>query len=411
MSAARWSTRPSRSRSSARRWPADRCSAPSILAIPALVAARPARRATSCWPNWSRARRTAAFAVADKAGAFDPAAVTVTADGDTLTGTVERVVDAGAADELLVAATRCRRGRRCTRSTPRARACSAPAGHPGPDPAAGHRSRFAGAPARLLAGPEEADRVIDPCAAGGFGAAGRRAGRRRHSICWTCPSTTRSRGCSSAGQIGSFQAIKHKLADLLVDLEHARSTAYHAVWALTDGSDDPALAVEHRPGDGVGGAQPDRGRHHPGARRYRVHLGTPGAPVLQARHHRRRAAGQCRAAPVAGRRTGAGQRRGRAGATGGRRYACLARATREVLCRFPFRRTRTPWRRRRSHRPAPSGRASPDGPFKSERAVVADVAARRHRLADAVQRRRRARVDVVADHVGHPPAPPDRRRP
>ena len=26
-------------------------------------------------------------------------------------------------------------------------------------------------------------------------------------------------------------------------LEHARSTAYHAVWALTDGSDDPALAV------------------------------------------------------------------------------------------------------------------------------------------------------------------------
>jgi alkylation response protein AidB-like acyl-CoA dehydrogenase len=30
---------------------------------------------------------------------------------------------------------------------------------------------------------------------------------------------------------------------MLVDLEHARSTAYHAVWALTDGSDDPALAA------------------------------------------------------------------------------------------------------------------------------------------------------------------------
>jgi alkylation response protein AidB-like acyl-CoA dehydrogenase len=44
-------------------------------------------------------------------------------------------------------------------------------------------------------------------------------------------------------QIGSFQAIKHKLADMLVDVEHARSAAYHAVWALTDGSDDPALAV------------------------------------------------------------------------------------------------------------------------------------------------------------------------
>ncbi len=43
--------------------------------------------------------------------------------------------------------------------------------------------------------------------------------------------------------IGSFQAVKHRLADLLVDVEHARSTAYHAVWALTDGSDDPALAA------------------------------------------------------------------------------------------------------------------------------------------------------------------------
>jgi alkylation response protein AidB-like acyl-CoA dehydrogenase len=43
--------------------------------------------------------------------------------------------------------------------------------------------------------------------------------------------------------IGSFQAVKHRLADLLVDLEHARSAAYHVVWALTDGSDDPVLAA------------------------------------------------------------------------------------------------------------------------------------------------------------------------
>jgi alkylation response protein AidB-like acyl-CoA dehydrogenase len=33
------------------------------------------------------------------------------------------------------------------------------------------------------------------------------------------------------------------MADMLVDLEHARSAAYHAVWALTDGTDDPALAA------------------------------------------------------------------------------------------------------------------------------------------------------------------------
>ena len=30
---------------------------------------------------------------------------------------------------------------------------------------------------------------------------------------------------------------------MMVDAEHARSTAYHAVWALADASDDPALAA------------------------------------------------------------------------------------------------------------------------------------------------------------------------
>jgi alkylation response protein AidB-like acyl-CoA dehydrogenase len=41
--------------------------------------------------------------------------------------------------------------------------------------------------------------------------------------------------------IGSFQAIKHKCADMLVELEEARSAAYHAVWAAT--TLDPSLPV------------------------------------------------------------------------------------------------------------------------------------------------------------------------
>jgi alkylation response protein AidB-like acyl-CoA dehydrogenase len=41
--------------------------------------------------------------------------------------------------------------------------------------------------------------------------------------------------------IGSFQAIKHKCADMLVALEGARSTAYYAAWGL--GQDEQALAV------------------------------------------------------------------------------------------------------------------------------------------------------------------------
>ena len=40
--------------------------------------------------------------------------------------------------------------------------------------------------------------------------------------------------------IGTFQAVKHKLADMLVDVECGRSAAYAAAWALHDGA-DPTL--------------------------------------------------------------------------------------------------------------------------------------------------------------------------
>ena len=75
-----------------------------FLAIPALVAASAGPVRDELLAELVEGRRTAAFAVADRAGAFDPSAVTVTASGDSLSGTVERVVDAGAADDLLVAA-------------------------------------------------------------------------------------------------------------------------------------------------------------------------------------------------------------------------------------------------------------------------------------------------------------------
>ena len=43
--------------------------------------------------------------------------------------------------------------------------------------------------------------------------------------------------------IGSFQAVKHKLADMLVLVEQGRSAAYHAAWAAAEGSDDAPLAA------------------------------------------------------------------------------------------------------------------------------------------------------------------------
>ena len=43
--------------------------------------------------------------------------------------------------------------------------------------------------------------------------------------------------------IGSYQAIKHKLATMYVKNTLARSNAYYGVWALSEGSDELPLAA------------------------------------------------------------------------------------------------------------------------------------------------------------------------
>ena len=41
--------------------------------------------------------------------------------------------------------------------------------------------------------------------------------------------------------IGSFQAVKHRCADMLVDVEGMRSSAYWAAWCLA--ADDPDVSI------------------------------------------------------------------------------------------------------------------------------------------------------------------------
>jgi alkylation response protein AidB-like acyl-CoA dehydrogenase len=212
-----------------------------FLAIPALVAVSAGAVRDELLAELVEGRRTAAFAVADRAGAFDPSAVTVTASGDRLSGTVERVVDAGAADDLLVAAG----------GSNGAALYTVDAAGPGVErtplvtldltrPQA--TVRFSDAPARLVAGPDEAERVISHALQVGSALlAAEQVGAAQHLLDLAVD-YAKSR-LQFGRQIGSFQAVKHRLADMLVDLEHARSTAYHAVWAMTDGSDDPALAA------------------------------------------------------------------------------------------------------------------------------------------------------------------------
>ena len=89
--------------------------------------------------------------------------------------------------------------------------------------------------------------------------------------------------------IGSFQATKHKFADMLIALERARSTGYFA--ALTLAEDD--AAPHHRRVGGQGRcrrlpAAARQGRH-PDPRRHRLHVGARHAALREA-HQVERAA-------------------------------------------------------------------------------------------------------------------------
>ena len=43
--------------------------------------------------------------------------------------------------------------------------------------------------------------------------------------------------------IGSYQGVKHRAADMLVNVENSKSITYYASWALDEGAADRALAV------------------------------------------------------------------------------------------------------------------------------------------------------------------------
>ncbi|WP_441964382.1 acyl-CoA dehydrogenase family protein [Mycolicibacterium houstonense] len=213
-----------------------------FLTIPALVAASAGPVRDELLGALAEGTRTAAFAVPDRAGAFDAAAVNVAATVDgTLTGTVERIPDATAADVLLVAVT----------GPDGVALYAVDATGPGVQRTAlttldltrpQATIEFTGATGQLVAGTDESERVITHAfqVASALLAA-EQVGAAQHLLDLSVD-YAKSR-LQFGRQIGSFQAVKHRLADCLVDLEHARSAAYHAVWALTDGSDDPALAA------------------------------------------------------------------------------------------------------------------------------------------------------------------------
>lgn len=176
---------------------------------------------------------------------WDPADVRVTAapDGDEwrLTGSVHEVLDGQAADLLLVPA---RHGdlvsvfmvRPDTGSTTTA-----------PQPALDRTRRFAridltSAPATLVGMPGAAPGLIDAAVAtAGVGlAADQVGGARRMLEVTTEHATTRYQ---FGRPIGSFQAVKHALADMLIHTELARAALDDAVRAVAEDAPDLAAAV------------------------------------------------------------------------------------------------------------------------------------------------------------------------
>ena len=83
--------------------------------------------------------------------------------------------------------------------------------------------------------------------------------------------------------IGSFQAIKHKCADMLLEVESGKSAAYYARVGRGRGQRRAPRGREPREGVLLRRVLPCRGREHPDPRRHRLHVGAPGAPLLQAR--------------------------------------------------------------------------------------------------------------------------------
>ena len=82
--------------------------------------------------------------------------------------------------------------------------------------------------------------------------------------------------------IGSFQAIKHMCADMLLDVESAKSAAYYAGRAAAAGDEElPVLASLAKSCCSEAYSRA-AAREHTGPRRHRLHLGASRAPVLQA---------------------------------------------------------------------------------------------------------------------------------
>jgi len=221
-----------------------------FLATEFLLAAGSEAQKSAWLPKLAAGEAIGTFAFAERTGAVTPKTIQLAAADGRLTGTKTAVPDGEIADFAIVAA----------RSAPGSDArgvslyivdLTAPGVSRAPletiDPSRGHAAiAFAGAPTELLGAAGEGwsiiERVFDRAAVltafEQIGGADRALEMARDYAL---------ERMAFGRPIGSFQAIKHMLADMYVSATLARSNGYYGAWALSTGAAElPEAAASAR---------------------------------------------------------------------------------------------------------------------------------------------------------------------
>jgi alkylation response protein AidB-like acyl-CoA dehydrogenase len=216
--------------------------ASAVLAATALLGSGDEQAAKELLPAVAAGEQIATLAVAEDGGSWDPAATTLTAAGGVLNGHKSFVLSGHIADLILVAA-RDGAGLSLYAVRPDAAGLARTALPTLDQTRRLARLEFRDTPARLVgagggAGPVLAS-TMDVAA---LALAAEQLGGAQAALDMA---VAYAKEREQFGRpIGSFQAIKHRCADLLLELESARSTVGYAAWAVAESSTDvPVVAA------------------------------------------------------------------------------------------------------------------------------------------------------------------------
>ena len=220
----------------------------AVLAANAILNSGSEAQKSKLLPDLASGSRFATLAITEPNGNWDPAAIETNAapdgDGYRLNGTKSYVVDGNLADLLIVAARRPgttgRDGLGLFALEAKSSGVELAALQPMDPTRKIARIDFRGARAELLGegGADAIARTLDQAA---IALANESVGGAQ-KLLDSAVAYSKLR-VQFGREIGSFQAIKHKLADMLLDVELAKSAAYYAAQAAAvDDPEWPALA-------------------------------------------------------------------------------------------------------------------------------------------------------------------------